>query len=350
MSSSQHSPPIHQSLGSYGPTSDLKNVETSPAPTHPNDLGPYHHESDAQHEATPAHLASGAPYPNVQAYTPQNLSTAPDDASTLSHALSTQGQLPTLYPTSGPSSDSNFPAIDNRFRSQTSPERLAQGVLNMSDQPRRVAAETPENERRKKNKVSRACDECRRRKIRCDATLEAPDEACTTCKKSGAPCRFNRPPLKRGPNKGYITQLTDRVSTLEHQLGPQAVVGSPQYPQGERPEFPSPSLLDKPRKRKRSGVNVPAQLADRQPSEATHGFSDFMPSNASYSNSPPRLEHEALRSGRYEPSSSVDSGAWRYAAPNGERTRIVTTTHNADERDSNATFPGWDENLVKEYA
>lgn len=59
---------------------------------------------------------------------------------------------------------------------------------------------------RKRSKVSRACDECRRKKVKCDAggdigglTL---DEQCTHCRKSQVQCLFSRVPQKRGPSKG----------------------------------------------------------------------------------------------------------------------------------------------------
>lgn len=55
---------------------------------------------------------------------------------------------------------------------------------------------------RKRSKVSRACDECRRKKIRCDATGEPGNEQCSSCKRVSATCQFSRVPMKRGPSKG----------------------------------------------------------------------------------------------------------------------------------------------------
>ncbi|OBT77570.1 hypothetical protein VF21_04629 [Pseudogymnoascus sp. 05NY08] len=68
---------------------------------------------------------------------------------------------------------------------------------------------------RKRSKVSRACDECRRKKIRCDATTESGEEQCTSCKRVGTHCQFSRVPMKRGPSKGYIKELADRLNHLE---------------------------------------------------------------------------------------------------------------------------------------
>lgn len=55
---------------------------------------------------------------------------------------------------------------------------------------------------RKRSKVSRACDECRRKKIKCDAQSDAIDQPCSNCRRSSAQCLFSRVPQKRGPSKG----------------------------------------------------------------------------------------------------------------------------------------------------
>lgn len=55
---------------------------------------------------------------------------------------------------------------------------------------------------RKRSKISRACDECRRKKIKCDAPSEASAEPCSNCRRSSSPCLFSRIPQKRGPSKG----------------------------------------------------------------------------------------------------------------------------------------------------
>ncbi|KAF8534170.1 hypothetical protein BDD12DRAFT_919030 [Trichophaea hybrida] len=71
---------------------------------------------------------------------------------------------------------------------------------------------------RKRSKVSRACDECRRKKIRCDASSESGIEQCSSCKRVGSKCSFSRVPMKRGPSKGYIKELADRLNTLENSI------------------------------------------------------------------------------------------------------------------------------------
>ncbi|KAG9247190.1 hypothetical protein BJ878DRAFT_539536 [Calycina marina] len=82
---------------------------------------------------------------------------------------------------------------------------------------------------RKRSKVSRACDECRRKKIRCDS-IEGHDEDCSGCKRIGRRCEFTRQPMKRGPSKGYIKELSDRVNRLENVHGVEGVMATQYSP------------------------------------------------------------------------------------------------------------------------
>lgn len=71
---------------------------------------------------------------------------------------------------------------------------------------------------RKRSKVSRACDECRRKKIKCDAQTDTGDAPCSSCARSNIRCLFSRIPQKRGPSKGYIKELADRIHSIENKL------------------------------------------------------------------------------------------------------------------------------------
>lgn len=75
-------------------------------------------------------------------------------------------------------------------------------------------------EKQQRSKVSRACDECRRKKIRCDAVDESGNAPCSSCKRLNLTCAFSRQPLKRGPSKGYIKELAERLNSLERQVHP----------------------------------------------------------------------------------------------------------------------------------
>ncbi|OAA70546.1 Fungal transcriptional regulatory protein [Cordyceps fumosorosea ARSEF 2679] len=71
---------------------------------------------------------------------------------------------------------------------------------------------------RKRSKVSRACDECRRKKIKCDAQSDTGEAPCSSCARSAIRCLFSRVPQKRGPSKGYIKELADRINSIESKL------------------------------------------------------------------------------------------------------------------------------------
>lgn len=70
---------------------------------------------------------------------------------------------------------------------------------------------------RKRSKVSRACDECRRKKVRCNAVFDVSSNSitkiCTNCEKNNDPCTFTRIPLKRGPTKGYNKKPSSSTSS-----------------------------------------------------------------------------------------------------------------------------------------
>lgn len=82
-------------------------------------------------------------------------------------------------------------------------------------------------QKRKRSKVSRACDQCRKKKIRCD--VDAADDGvlktCNNCQARGQICEFSRIPQKRGPSKGYIKELSERVQHVEGQLALQSTPG-----------------------------------------------------------------------------------------------------------------------------
>ncbi|KAI1263320.1 hypothetical protein F5Y18DRAFT_136675 [Xylariaceae sp. FL1019] len=91
-------------------------------------------------------------------------------------------------------------------------DQLAQHFVS---HPHTAQDDTPP---RKRSKVSRACDECRRKKIRCDASSETADGSCSNCRRSAIRCLFSRIPQKRGPSKGYIKELADRIHSIEGKL------------------------------------------------------------------------------------------------------------------------------------
>ncbi|KAI9493991.1 fungal-specific transcription factor domain-containing protein [Zychaea mexicana] len=68
-----------------------------------------------------------------------------------------------------------------------------------------------ENHSAKRQRVSKACDQCRRKKVKCDGTLPQ----CSNCKTVGLECKYNETNKKRGPPKGYIEAIEGRLQRLE---------------------------------------------------------------------------------------------------------------------------------------
>ncbi|OAD70738.1 Zn(2)-C6 fungal-specific transcription factor, partial [Phycomyces blakesleeanus NRRL 1555(-)] len=62
----------------------------------------------------------------------------------------------------------------------------------------------------KKNKVARACDECRRKKVRCNG-----GQPCVRCRKALFQCVYSKIAPKRGPPKQYVETLEPRLRRVE---------------------------------------------------------------------------------------------------------------------------------------
>ncbi|KAG1151176.1 hypothetical protein G6F37_004737 [Rhizopus arrhizus] len=67
----------------------------------------------------------------------------------------------------------------------------------------------------KRQRVSKACEQCRKKKVKCDgASL-----LCTNCASLGIQCTYKESTRKRGPPKGYIEAIEGRLHRLETLLG-----------------------------------------------------------------------------------------------------------------------------------
>ncbi|KAM3586198.1 hypothetical protein VKS41_002726 [Umbelopsis sp. WA50703] len=67
----------------------------------------------------------------------------------------------------------------------------------------------------KRQRVSRACDLCRRKKIKCDGTIPI----CGNCQAFNLECGYKDTTKKRGPPKGYIEAIENRLHRMETLLG-----------------------------------------------------------------------------------------------------------------------------------
>ncbi|KAJ7147903.1 fungal-specific transcription factor domain-containing protein [Mycena crocata] len=86
----------------------------------------------------------------------------------------------------------------------------------------------------KKRRVLRACDICRRRKIRCDS-MNMADGRCSSCITLNIECTHTEPARKRGPKKRDVEMqaLKSQVTTLKsklRQVHPSLDASSDQYP------------------------------------------------------------------------------------------------------------------------
>lgn len=66
----------------------------------------------------------------------------------------------------------------------------------------------------KKRKIERACDACRRRKIKCDGP-KMPNNLCTNCVHTRKICSYVEASKPRGPPKAYVTSMEDRLEKME---------------------------------------------------------------------------------------------------------------------------------------
>lgn len=152
-------------------------------------------------------------------------------------------------------------------------------ILNPMNEPATPAAESAsasnststsaEEQPQRRTKVSRACDCCRRKKIKCDGIVAAdtqkPRHQCTNCSKTGEVCEFTRVPLKRGPMKGYNKKKPE-------QLSPPA--------SAHIPKQISPVILPPLNSIQVSPQNAPPMLSSRQRSNSNTSTNNNAANNA----------------------------------------------------------------------
>ncbi|KAI1374272.1 hypothetical protein F4677DRAFT_426638 [Hypoxylon crocopeplum] len=98
-----------------------------------------------------------------------------------------------------------------------------------------IGNDTSDGSPRTRQQPGAACDECRRRKLRCDR--QRPQ--CGACQTSGVPCLVPATKPARGPKRGHLKTLQARISALEGLLREQQYM-LPTPPVAE--DAPNPSL------------------------------------------------------------------------------------------------------------
>ncbi|KAI8141914.1 fungal-specific transcription factor domain-containing protein [Fennellomyces sp. T-0311] len=138
---------------------------------------------------------------------------------------SSTSRVPMYSPANDPQQQSTMPST-MASRSAGAPKTQIQQALPSLDgshptlpMPRALADEhSTDASRQKRTKKDRACDLCRRKKIRCDYSQAYPQLPCTSCKSYGKQCTFNEAAKKRGPPKGYVEGLENRLRRMEEML------------------------------------------------------------------------------------------------------------------------------------
>ncbi|KAL6306894.1 fungal-specific transcription factor domain-containing protein [Sparassis latifolia] len=92
---------------------------------------------------------------------------------------------------------------------------LGLGVSSYS--PGSGPASSAKNEKAIRRRSSKACDQCRKSKCKCERS--GPHEPCRNCVMLGTACTFLGPSRKRGPPKGYIDAIEARLHQTEALIG-----------------------------------------------------------------------------------------------------------------------------------
>ncbi|KAI8966227.1 fungal-specific transcription factor domain-containing protein [Daldinia sp. FL1419] len=103
---------------------------------------------------------------------------------------------------------SSFQALETGSPAGDTPASVPQGSHAES------SSETPSVPLQKRRRVTRACDECRRKKIKCDGK-----QPCTHCQVYSYDCTYDKPSnRRRNPAPQYIEALENKLSRAENLL------------------------------------------------------------------------------------------------------------------------------------
>jgi hypothetical protein len=126
----------------------------------------------------------------------------------LASSAMSQGPVANMMDSQALPGGQNLGQTNHHYPQEQTPQPVSRNLGQAEQSPMDQVGspyETPDGSMapRKRSKASRACDECRRKKIKCDATSETGDVQCSNCRRVSAHCQFSRVPMKRGPSKGY---------------------------------------------------------------------------------------------------------------------------------------------------
>ncbi|EKD01407.1 nucleus protein [Trichosporon asahii var. asahii CBS 8904] len=134
------------------------------------------------------------------------------------------------------------PGSEASPRPKGSPAYRKDNTLELKPQVQRVSqSDLAAEAEAKRRKVLRACDVCRRKKIRCEGPMNSQSNAkCANCQEYNLDCTYVEAAKRRGPPKGYIDTLEQRCARLErlvNQLNPAIDISETIGPMPDRDEF-----------------------------------------------------------------------------------------------------------------
>lgn len=196
-------------MATNGRDGDL-HLPSYPSPTHHSGNLPFYQNAPSQ----PSRDSQDEPPQDDELETEQDEddseANVPDDPQLRANLADMMGSFGTF--------DGPVPQQMGHSSTPTVPPRGSLAFAPFGGSP--PSAPSHHSKQKERQKVSRACDECRRKKIRCDAIDETGTMPCTNCTRTVASCAFSRQPMKRGPSKGYIKELAARLNSLEAQVQP----------------------------------------------------------------------------------------------------------------------------------
>ena len=266
----------------------------------------------------------------------------PDDPALRSHLANMMGSFNGFAPLMQQQPSSSLPPGSVAYAQASGSSDVAPPPTDRHKQPR--------------TKVSRACDECRRKKIRCDAVDESGNAPCTSCARTGTKCAFSRQPMKRGPSKGYIKELAERLNTLERQVVP-GQLQHQQQAEIQRVQREMEGL-------RAQGLDGQVVFDPRVGDKRTHAQLEMLQGEyrrpnavGSASGTPVRIQPASQQPSPLPPNAySLQQPApqanmqpfWRHGGIENRQDGTALTSHEAENSTMITSFD-WDESVVDEY-
>ncbi|ORZ19304.1 fungal-specific transcription factor domain-domain-containing protein [Lobosporangium transversale] len=175
----------------------------------------------------------------------------------------------------------------------------------------------------KRSKITKACDNCRRRRVKCDGV---PD-GCSGCKAAKTQCVYTTSNTKRGPPKGYVEVIEDRLGKIENMLT--SIV---RKKKNTLPEASSSSSTDKATVSSSTAASASHTSQNNEDNEDSHDEDEDDGCASTYSNDLVKVKQQpaspALRPARSSTPSSRNIRSGSVAmSPLGRHSPLISRNH-----------------------